>query len=516
VRASDDAPSLVRESQRLSAPLFEYQEGRLVRSSDPLYDALRPVGLFIDPAAVDDLVLGYEDTHARRMNIGAVPTVFGHRVVGPDLILGTAARRNQLTLERQERDLLALLALAVALGALVALWLSGRTAQAFARPIGALRAAADEIASGARQLPSLGRSPPREFRPVYGAFRHMTTELSASEEELRAARRRTEAVLRDVASGVIAVDSSGQMLLANPSAERMLGVPLSAGVVLTAVPISAFVEPLSRFLQTERQDEAFDFTNRGREYRARFTRLSRGDGGVVITLDDVTDLLHAQRLFAWGEMARQVAHEIKNPLTPIRLGVQHVRRAHADNHADFAGILERNVARILQEIDRLDEIARSFAKFGTRPDDRIMGDPTDVGRVIRDVVELERLGVASVEWVADVPEGLWANARDSELREVLLNLFENARQASSQRVTVTAHRTEQHVIVTVADDGVGVPAELLTRVFEPRFSTRSSGSGLGLAICKRMVESWGGAIHLRPGSTEGTVVEVTLVAEPAP
>ena len=241
-----------------------------------------------------------------------------------------------------------------------------------------------------------------------------------------------------------------------------------------------------------------------------------------LTLDDVTDLARAQRVFAWGEMARQVAHEIKNPLTPIRLGVQHLRRARADRRDDFDVILERNVTRILEEIDRLDEIARSFSKFGTAPGERIPGVATDIAAVVRDVVALERLGDSGVEWVVEGDATpVFAISRADELREVLLNILENARHANATRVVATVVAGDprgvgEGVAIVVMDNGDGIDREVLPRVFEPHFSTRTSGSGLGLAISKRLVDSWGGAIHLAPATPHGTIVRVTLVPAPPP
>ena len=170
----------------------------------------------------------------------------------------------------------------------------------------------------------------------------------------------------------------------------------------------------------------------GASLRGQLSRLS--SGGAVLTLDDVTELAHAQRVLAWGEMARQVAHEIKNPLTPIRLGVQHLRRARG--RPDFDDVLEQNVSRILTEIDRLDEIARSFSRYGTRAGGtrarRADGRRGDRARRRRAREARRRRGAMDVR-------GGWrrrplALARGDELREVLLNLFENARLAHASAV----------------------------------------------------------------------------------
>jgi two-component system, NtrC family, nitrogen regulation sensor histidine kinase NtrY len=239
----------------------------------------------------------------------------------------------------------------------------------------------------------------------------------------------------------------------------------------------------------------------------------------VLTIDDVTELSHAQRVLAWGEMARQVAHEIKNPLTPIRLGVQHLRRARG--RPDFDEVLEQNVSRILDEIDRLDEIARAFSRYGGAPEERPPAEPTDVVAIVRDVVSLEQMGEGQVVWSTRVegspPPAL---ARGDELREVLLNIFENARHAGARTVTavVCADRVEDGapaLQISITDDGSGIAEDVLPRIFEPHFSTRTSGSGLGLAISRRLVESWGGMMTIESTLRKGTVVRVKLRASPS-
>jgi two-component system nitrogen regulation sensor histidine kinase NtrY len=243
----------------------------------------------------------------------------------------------------------------------------------------------------------------------------------------------------------------------------------------------------------------------------------------------------SQRVLAWGEMARQVAHEIKNPLTPIRLGVQHLLRARADKRVDFERVLRQNAGRILAEIDRLDEIARNFSRYGTAPAERPPAEATDVAAVARDVVELERMGGGAAASAAGHSDGAgggggevhWeltggdnaiiARARADELREVLLNVLENARLAHARHVAVrlgaTASRdsTPGRVTLTIQDDGEGIPADVLSRVFEPHFSTRTSGSGLGLALSRRIVDGWGGSIGVASERGRGTRVTISLL-----
>jgi two-component system nitrogen regulation sensor histidine kinase NtrY len=221
---------------------------------------------------------------------------------------------------------------------------------------------------------------------------------------------------------------------------------------------------------------------------------------------------HAQRVLAWGEMARQVAHEIKNPLTPMRLGMQHLRRARHDPQVNFDKVLDENVSRVLAEIDRLDEIARAFSRYGTAPDERPVPEPVDVAQAVNDVVHLEQLGGETVRWRAvgvDAPVLVLSGA--TELREVLLNVLENARLANAASVTVVVSRAGAGAVqVEVRDDGQGIPDDVMPRIFEPHFSTRTSGSGLGLAISRRMIERWGGTIAIESAPGAGTLVRITL------
>jgi two-component system nitrogen regulation sensor histidine kinase NtrY len=226
-----------------------------------------------------------------------------------------------------------------------------------------------------------------------------------------------------------------------------------------------------------------------------------------------TQLARAERVFAWGEMARQVAHEIKNPLTPIRLGIQHVLRAWRDHRADFGAILEENSERILREIDHLDSTARSFSRFGTPPGAPATVGVTDVSVVTRDIAALESLAADGIEWESmGAEEPAYVRAHLAELREVLLNICENSRLAGARHVTLVIARDNGAVTLTIADDGEGIDPAARARVFEPHFSTRTAGSGLGLAISRRMVEGWGGRIDLLSEPGVGTTVVLRLVA----
>ncbi len=545
----------------VGGPLFAYRDGVLAQASDEVLSELAPLGTLL-PADVPAGVAGNlvrldaigDAVVTRSVPLASRNALVGFRpTVGPEgtaLVLATAARGDEFLLDARRADLALLVLLVTVSGVAAALWLSGVAARELARPIGTLRDAALAIASG-RPMPPLDAMPPAEFVPVFGAFARMATDLSASRAALEEAQRRTAAVLREVASGVVAIRHDGRVLLANPRAEKLLGALLAPGTPvlpgeastgqlgawpLLAPRVRAFLERSDRALEAfdvqlpaaavgngggdaEQAGNVADGSRTIRQVRASLTRLP---GGAVLTLDDVTELATAQRVLAWGEMARQVAHEIKNPLTPIRLGVQHLRRSWRDGRGDFGVILDTNVTRILAEIDHLDEIARAFSQYGSAPAERAPGEPTDVSRVARDVVALERMGEGAVTWtlcIADVDVDdsdapsppLLAVARADELREVLLNVLENARLADATAVHLEVVQRGDRIALIVRDNGAGMSADVLPHIFQPHFSTRTSGSGLGLAISRRLLDGWGGAVTVTSEPGIGTTLTMTLL-----
>ena len=241
----------------------------------------------------------------------------------------------------------------------------------------------------------------------------------------------------------------------------------------------------------------------------------------MLSLEDVTDELRSERIVAWGQMARQVAHEVKNPLTPIKLSIEHVRRAWQDRRRDFSEILERNVESILREIDRLAEIARSFSRYGSpRKASELPLEGMRLDTAVGEILALYQSNEQGIVVDTGFPAGLPpVRARESEFKEVLINLLENAREAvQAQRPTshIKASAEDGNVCLQVSDDGRGIEPELLGRIFEPRFSTSSTGTGLGLAIVQRLVRSWGGRVWAESTPRVGTTMSIRFVAwEPA-
>jgi len=361
------------------------------------------------------------------------------------------------------------------------------------------------------------------------AFDRMATDVRRSQAALEEARRRTAQVLANVATGVIAVDDGLRVTMANPRAGELLGAPLAPGDLLPRAAPAEWLpvwNAVGDFLAAPRAPAGGDtiaereFDVGARQIRVQLAPLGPPPAdGCVVALDDATALTRAARVLAWGEMARQIAHEIKNPLTPIRLGIQHLQRVRAKpggGGLDFDAALRETAERILAEIDRLDAIARAFSRFASPAAEALPLEPVDLFAAAGEVVRLYALGGAEAATRFEVAgvAGAPVLARKDEVKEVLVNLLENARNAGARHVTVRVDDAGRRL--AVEDDGRGIAPEALPRVFDPAFSTTSSGSGLGLAIARRLVEGWGGTIGLTSALGQGTTVTITFQGVSSP
>lgn len=513
-------PAVVDLGARLDADLWAYRGGTLAGASAPVLSQLGLLDVFLSPDIFQRLALRDElETAANGAAAGRLVRV-GYRVVvaGPpagQVILAVPQLLDDAKVRNQEQDLTLALMLATLAGLFAATYLAGVVARRLERPVAVLREAALAVGRGAAP-PAFPEAPPLEFAPVMSAFSRMAVDVRTSREALEEARRRTAQVLATVATGVIAVDETLRVTLANPRAAELLGMPIAPGEMLsreTADEWRPVWEAVARFVAA-REDRIAEreFEIGSRRVRVQLALIGAAPEGCVIALDDVTALARAARVLAWGEMARQVAHEIKNPLTPVRLGIQHLLRAResGSRDTDFDATLADTARRILTEIDRLDAIARAFSRFGTPPVESVPLEPVNLFTVATEVVQLYSLGgeFASTRFTVAGAPGVPARARTDEVKEVLVNLLENSRQAGARRVRVAVENGGRRL--RVADDGRGVPMELLPRVFEPAFSTTSSGSGLGLAIARRLVEGWGGTIEMESPQEGGATVTVTF------
>ena len=522
------AAAVVDLGERIDAELWLYRGGALQGTSAPILTELGLVDAFLAPSVYRRLALEDELAVGGNGVIAGRAIRLGYRVVGAgspteQAVLAAPQLLDDEGLRGQRQDLALTALLATALGLVAAGVLAGLAARPLTRPVAALRDAALAVGQGAAPVP-FPEGAPREFQPVMSAFQRMALDVQASQAALEDARRRTAQVLANVATGVIAVDEVLRITMANSRAAELCGMPLPAGASLMDVggeewrPVWEAVRSFVAERGVTIVEREFVVTGGRRQIRVQLAPLGPAPAGCVVALDDTTAFARAARVLAWGEMARQVAHEIKNPLTPIRLGIQHLQRARAASGrrkgrgGEFDQILRETSERILAEIDRLDAIARAFSRFGapTSVADQAPLEAVDLHQVATEVTHLYALGAdaGGAHVVLEGGAGTPARARRDEVKEVLINLIENARNAGARRVAVRI--ATDGLTLTVLDDGRGIPDDAVGRVFEPAFTTTTSGAGLGLAIVKRLVEGWGGRISLASVPDRGTTVTIAL------
>jgi signal transduction histidine kinase len=507
------AEGLLEVSRRIDADLALYQGGTLAGTSTAVLEDLGVMGQLMDPDAYEALALQGELEVTQDGSIPRLAERVGYRVFQPgppgDIgVLATPQLADDVLLGVRQLDLALVLLLATLTGVAAALAGARIASRTLSRPVAELRRSALALGKG-EPMPHHSERPPLEFEPVFAAFERMAADIRSSQSALEDARRRTATVLATVATGVVGLDPRGRVLIANRQAVDLLGTDLQEGEpFLERLP--AEWQPLAsavrKFLGDPATDGTVELDVSGRRLTLQLASLGPDVRGVVMALNDVTDVSRAERVLAWGEMARQVAHEIKNPLTPMRLGMQHLRRVYRERRGEFDRTLDETAERILAEIDRLDTIARAFSRFAAPADQHQPLDRIDLSVVVGEVVQLYRLADEGYEVRLTAEPQTFGAARADEVKEVMVNLLENARNAGAQVVFVTVGPG----FIRVADDGAGIPDDLLPRVFEPRFSTTTSGSGLGLAIVRRLVESWGGQVEVESGTGQGTVVTVQL------
>ena len=517
VRGGSPSPDeRLRElSRRIDADLALYVGGRLAGTSTQVLEDLSVMPQLMDPDAYDALAIRGELEVTRDGSVPSLAERVGYRVIQPGSpaeigVLATPQLADDSSLAVRQLDLALVLLLSTLAGVAAALVGAQRASRALSRPVAELRRSALALGRG-QPMPAHGDHQPLEFEPVFGAFERMAADIRSSQHALEEARRRTAAVLGTVATGVVGIDPEGRVLIANRQAVDLVGAELEEGAPLLdrlGPEWSGFAAAVRRFLDHPAAEAAAEVEAGGRRISFQLASLGPEVRGVVAALNDVTDVSRAERVLAWGEMARQVAHEIKNPLTPMRLGLQHLRRVYRDQRGDFDRTLEDTAERMLAEIDRLDTIARAFSRFAAPADDLQPLDRVDLGMIVNEVIQLYRLTEEGCAVRLTCLPGAIGAARADEVKEVLVNLLENARNAGARVVDVTVSPAR----IEVADDGSGIPPELLPRIFEPRFSTTTSGSGLGLAIVRRLVEGWGGRIDVDSEVGRGTRIVVSLPA----
>jgi two-component system nitrogen regulation sensor histidine kinase NtrY len=431
-------------------------------------------------------------------------------------------------------------------------WIGLDFANRLVAPIRRLIGAANVVSTGNLQVRVPIRRSEGDLARLGETFNKMTQELSTQHDDIIRARdqidsrrRFTEAVLAGASAGVIGVNAEGRVTILNRSAERLiaqteseaLGRPLAEVAPELAEVFAAARSGSQRLVQRQ-----VTVTRSGQErnFSVRVTseQAAESEHGYVITIDDVTELVLAQRSSAWADIARRIAHEIKNPLTPIQLSAERLRRKYGKVIVEDAAVFEQCTDTIVRQVDDIKRMVDEFSRFARMPKPVIAAE--DVADAVRQVVFLMRVGHPDIDFEVDLPaESMPARFDRRLISQALTNIVKNSTEAigaaslaanpaaaSGQggvagrgRIAVSARREGDDVVIDVIDNGIGLPKENRARLLEPYVTTREKGTGLGLAIVGRILEEHGGRIELRDASEKvpgarGAWMQLRFATEP--
>ncbi|MBW7849167.1 MAG: PAS domain-containing sensor histidine kinase [Rhodospirillales bacterium] len=414
---------------------------------------------------------------------------------------------------------------------LVAVWVGLTLATQLAKPIIALIDAAEEVRAGNLAARVSEAGVPDELGLLSRSFNRMTSQLASQRQELIDAnrelderRRFTETVLAGVSAGVIGLDKEGWVTLPNRSACDLLRVDAEE---MTGRPLAEIVPEMASLIEAvarrpERQVNGEIKLQRDSRAHILLVRLAaeRIDSevvGYVVTFDDVTELLSAQRKAAWADVARRIAHEIKNPLTPIQLSAERLKRKYLGQITADPDTFVACTDTIIRQVGDIGRMVDEFSDFARMPAPVMRHE--NLSEIVRQTVFLQRNGYPSVTFKEDVPdEPVHLSCDGRQISQALANLLKNAVEAIEGRegkglprgrVAVSLRRTSDQIVVEVEDNGRGLPRELRDRLTEPYVTTRAKGTGLGLAIVKKIVEDHGGNLLL--DDIEGAGARVSII-----
>jgi len=404
-------------------------------------------------------------------------------------------------------------------------------------PIQELAQATEEVSKGNLDF-QLKIKTRDEIAMLVGAFNRMTQEIKANKNqiettarnlqqlnlELEQRRRYTEVVLQNIATGVISLDQEGRISTLNKSAAMLLGVRAEkiVGKHLKEVlkePDKSMAMNLLREVRENpmgRIERQIDLPI-GKSLitlRIKLTVLKEENGkylGVVGVFEDLTQMLKAQRMVAWREVARRIAHEIKNPLTPIKLSAQRLKRRYSDRFADNGEVFLECTDTIIQESDELKALVNEFSRFARMPEAN--PKPDDLNDIIRDTLKIYPEAHPNIEFdiqlAEDIPE---MNLDRAQISRAITNLVNNGIAAMDGEGELTIktyfNRILKIVKLSIGDTGYGIPDKDKSRLFEPYFSTKKTGTGLGLTIVNTIVNDHNGYIRVRDNKPQGTVFEI--------
>ncbi|MBC8130019.1 MAG: PAS domain-containing sensor histidine kinase [Rhizobiaceae bacterium] len=420
---------------------------------------------------------------------------------------------------------------------LSAIWTGIGVADRLVRPIRLLISAADEVSEGNLAVSVPVRASDGDVGSLSNTFNNMIRQLRTQRRELVDAkdviderRRFTEAVLSGVTVGVMGVGSDGTISMLNPSAERILAISSAEAVGLTLRELFPLIAKIHRAAGTSRRaeyQEEIKLRTRDRE-RVLAIRVTSETSEVgaqpsVVTLDDITDLVDAQRSSAWADVARRIAHEIKNPLTPIQLSAERIRRRYGKVVEGDREVFDRCVDTIIRQVSDIGRMVDEFSTFARMPKPTMEG--RDLREALKEAVFMREMGDHGIVFATDYGEAPLTGSFDIRLlSQAFGNIVKNAVESvessdvAEGRILIRARTAGGQHMIDFIDNGRGFPVEDRDRLLEPYMTTREKGTGLGLAIVRKIIEEHGGTIELddAPEQAQGAMVRVVLPASEMP
>jgi two-component system nitrogen regulation sensor histidine kinase NtrY len=392
----------------------------------------------------------------------------------------------------------------------VGLYLSRR----FTEPLLAVASATQRVAEG-DALEEVDVPASDEVAVLVDSFNAMVRRVRFSEAEILASNQELATLLTTVPTGVLSVDAAGTRFRPNPAAARLLGNPGWADDwrFLEELNRPGLEELYGRLVtgQAENLRCELDLQTSGETFHVDITSRPLPGGGRVVAIDDFTQLLQAQRLAAWSEVAQRIAHEIRNPLTPIRLAAERIQKRAATLDDEMRTIVTEGCEAIVAQVSGLKELVDSFQQYARMP--TLSPQPSDIGRILRELCSLYNGVRPGLEVTADLPDDpIMAMVDPVLLRQALVNLLDNAAAAvvDDGSVSLSARGVGHDVILEVEDTGVGLPTEDTDVLLAPFFSTKGRGSGMGLALVHRVVTDHGGSLELENLKPAGARVRIVL------
>lgn len=400
---------------------------------------------------------------------------------------------------------------------LSAVWLGINFSKWLVAPIRRLMSAADHVAAGNLDVQVPIYRAEGDLATLGETFNKMTQELRSQREALIGARdqidsrrRFTEAVLSGVGAGVIGLDSDERVTILNRSAERLLGVTEVEALNRPLVDVVPEIAGLLAEAEVARQrivqgNVTINREGRDRTFAVRVTteQSSEAEHGWVVTLDDITELISAQRTSAWADVARRIAHEIKNPLTPIQLSAERLKRKFGRHVTQDRDVFDQCTDTIIRQVGDIGRMVDEFSSFARMP--KPVVDSQDLAEITRQTVFLMRVGHPEVAFEAEIPPSLLARFDRRLISQALTNILKNAAEAidavpaddrGQGRIRIKTERVGDDLVIDIIDNGTGLPQESRNRLLEPYVTTREKGTGLGLAIVGKIMEEHGGGIEL--------------------